>query len=837
MSGTEWRFTDGDGAERTVGTEELRASLASGKVPPSTLVWRDGMVEWQPAFTLPELSSAAIAAARPKSIPPGGRNEGGRSAPPPLPARKPRGVARTLTGIEPPDVLEAMGLGKRPTDSSEDSSQERRELAPLGDDDDWDSTDIIPKAPPLPRDVKLVAPRALSSSGINPKDDGKRTTLLGFGSGNRASRPPVGPAPRTPIRAPAPSPKVEAAKAGDQSGRSKPPPPPTRPKSVAPPPPRRLSKTLEIETKAAKSTEETKLANPNAARSGLRSKPPPAPPLKTKVSASAETPIAPSVADPKPKAQPRAPSSPTLNVAAAGLEPTALSTPAPVIEEAPKSSLAQEKTDLLVGVGAPPSETKPETSAAESKSDAPPRSRTLEMALDDHSVASQKNPAPPEVPAAKPEKSEKKRSPSAVPAEPRRQKLDRETTDATAAKDTTEVPSDRPRSKRKAKNAVEVPVRSVLGVSAAWVLGLIAFFFVGRVSGFKSAAKLPEAREGVSDAFLLQSPPPPVAAEAAKPKPIPCWSARRPMRYAASASKQVGFDMRAVGGSMLLGYAVDEKKAAALKIDPTTGKFEEVFKKDTENSVVRVTPLPQDGAFYVAEKGDVTFYPVTTGTPFYVSISKSSIGVTSAPDVAPKEIWATGSEDPIVAEQVLAVGDQFLLSFRQGNTVMGGYFGADGSAKTPLFKVVGSDGKSGKPRAGTNGQEVAIAFADKPADDAAWQIRLGRSAAGAPIESAPVLELPKGGPGGDAIAPDVVGLSNGRWLLMWTEGSAGERAIQAQTFDATFTPIGDPIALSPPAGNFGQAMLGVVGTYTDVAFLQAAEDGFELWGAVLQCDL
>ena len=88
-----------------------------------------------------------------------------------------------------------------------------------------------------------------------------------------------------------------------------------------------------------------------------------------------------------------------------------------------------------------------------------------------------------------------------------------------------------------------------------------------------------------------------------------------------------------------------------------------------------------------------------------------------------------------------------------------------------------------------------------------------------------------------SIAPDVVGLSNGRWLVMWTEGSAGERAIQAQTFDAAFAPIGDPIALSPPAGNFGQAMLGVVGTYTDVAFLQAADDGFELWGAVLQCDL
>lgn len=220
----------------------------------------------------------------------------------------------------------------------------------------------------------------------------------------------------------------------------------------------------------------------------------------------------------------------------------------------------------MVGVGAPPSETKPETSAAESKSDAPPRSRTLEMALDDHSVASQKNPAPPEVPAAKPEKSEKKRAPSAVPAEPRRQKLDRETTDATAAKDTTEVPSDWPRSKRKAKNAVEVPVRSVLGVSAAWVLGLIAFFFVGRVSGFKSAAKLPEAREGVSDAFLLQSPAAAGRGRGGEAEADPLL-----VGPTSDALRRLGVEAGRLrhargGGLDVLGYAVDEKKAAALAI-------------------------------------------------------------------------------------------------------------------------------------------------------------------------------------------------------------------------------------------------------------------------------
>ena len=95
--------------------------------------------------------------------------------------------------------------------------------------------------------------------------------------------------------------------------------------------------------------------------------------------------------------------------------------------------------------------------------------------------------------------------------------------------------------------------------------------------------------------------------------------------------------------------------------------------------------------------------------------------------------------------------------------------------------------------------------------------------------------MPEGGPGGRKIAPDIVGLADGRWLVMWTEGPAGGSAIRALTLSKDFQPIGDPIALSPPAGNFGQAVLEAVGDYTTVVFLQAGDEGFELWGAVLRC--
>jgi hypothetical protein len=71
--------------------------------------------------------------------------------------------------------------------------------------------------------------------------------------------------------------------------------------------------------------------------------------------------------------------------------------------------------------------------------------------------------------------------------------------------------------------------------------------------------------------------------------------------------------------------------------------------------------------------------------------------------------------------------------------------------------------------------------------------------------------------------------------MMWTEGAAGSRAVRAQTLAQDFTPLGDPIALSPPAGNFGQGVIGVVGAYAATVFLSRGASAFELWGAVLQC--
>jgi hypothetical protein len=112
---------------------------------------------------------------------------------------------------------------------------------------------------------------------------------------------------------------------------------------------------------------------------------------------------------------------------------------------------------------------------------------------------------------------------------------------------------------------------------------------------------------------------------------------------------------------------------------------------------------------------------------------------------------------------------------------------------------------------------------------------VGHAHSGSIPKQTTVIPLPKGGPGGDAFAPDIAGLADGRWVLVWTEGPPGGRAVRAQTLSPQFEPVGDPMALSPPAGNFGQGVLGVVGERATVVFLSKGSQSFELWGAVLTC--
>ena len=56
----QWYYGSSAGQNGPVEEGELRALIASGGVGPETLVWRDGMKDWLPLLSVPELQGDAV---------------------------------------------------------------------------------------------------------------------------------------------------------------------------------------------------------------------------------------------------------------------------------------------------------------------------------------------------------------------------------------------------------------------------------------------------------------------------------------------------------------------------------------------------------------------------------------------------------------------------------------------------------------------------------------------------------------------------------------------------------------------------------------------------------
>jgi hypothetical protein len=204
------------------------------------------------------------------------------------------------------------------------------------------------------------------------------------------------------------------------------------------------------------------------------------------------------------------------------------------------------------------------------------------------------------------------------------------------------------------RDAVEVPLTSLVAASAVWIVGLVAFFFAGRLTGHQSAAKLAPVKAGVGTSYLVYG-----ASRSAPPEPTelkPCWVTRQPTRWLPSASRSIPFDMRAGSDSMELGLAVDEHEALGLVIDPRSGKFEEKLRKRSDKEIVRVMPMGQNEGFLVSEEGGRTILPVGTSPRLFVVLGKDAIGASDSVENEPTTIWPLEGDDTTTAESVLQAG-------------------------------------------------------------------------------------------------------------------------------------------------------------------------------------
>jgi hypothetical protein len=177
--------------------------------------------------------------------------------------------------------------------------------------------------------------------------------------------------------------------------------------------------------------------------------------------------------------------------------------------------------------------------------------------------------------------------------------------------------------------------------------------------------------------------------------------------------------------------------------------------------------------------------------------------------------------------------------FRRRGGIFGGVVGKDRAPRGGLTQIAGAgapDGSPvGSPTLAVSGSTLAVAFADRASASEPWSLRIGSSPVGSFPAQTTAFAVPPGGPGGAAIAPTLAGLADGRFLLAWTEGSGGSHDVRAQTLSADMKPIGTAFSVSHSGGNAGQGAAAVSAGKGLVAYLALTDRSYEVWGAGVDC--
>jgi hypothetical protein len=287
---------------------------------------------------------------------------------------------------------------------------------------------------------------------------------------------------------------------------------------------------------------------------------------------------------------------------------------------------------------------------------------------------------------------------------------------------------------------------------------------------------------------------------------------------------------------LAIGFAESEAVGIGVTLDPATLDFEQAFKSPAGAKVVGVSPIKGTPGFAVDRENAALGMPHTINgsTPFVVGFSPTGYS-RQVGTGQPELVWSEVARDKATELRVAsAEGTGHALSFRNANVIRIGWLKPDGSKLTSLGTIDAGSARVGNPSIGQNGKNILVAFAAKEGESA-WTIQLASSKVGELPSKSKTFSIPAGGPGGDTIAPVVGGLSNGRWLVQWTEGGAGERTVRAVTLNDSLEPVGEPLRISAPGKEAGQGEIGVVGENAAAFHLVKADKGYELWATALSC--
>ena len=147
-------------------------------------------------------------------------------------------------------------------------------------------------------------------------------------------------------------------------------------------------------------------------------------------------------------------------------------------------------------------------------------------------------------------------------------------------------------------------------------------------------------------------------------------------------------------------------------------------------------------------------------------------------------------------------------------------------------------GRTGVPSVAVSGDDWLVVYADRFDAAGPWSLRLfGGKLGGAGGASAPkTFDLPKAEASDGAIAPALVSLGRGAFLLAWTGGPASAHQVRAQVIDGAGVPAGEAFDVSERGANAGQARGAVNAAGRGALVYFAAKDtDYELLAAPIAC--
>lgn len=289
-----------------------------------------------------------------------------------------------------------------------------------------------------------------------------------------------------------------------------------------------------------------------------------------------------------------------------------------------------------------------------------------------------------------------------------------------------------------------------------------------------------------------------------------------------------------------VGFAATRSQAAGIVVDLAQLDASSVFDEARERPVLGVTPVSAEPLTFNADRDDGALkMPHSLDTTPRSALGYTSEGLAkSVASGAPELVWPMTQQVATEPRVAHAGSGAYAIALRQGGlsgNILSGWLSSELKPISELTPVAAGAKWVGSPAVAARDSAMVVAFASRDSEGEAWRIRLGRAEARRPVEGVMVHATPKEGLGNGAIAPTLAPFGKDRWVLQWTQGSAGQYRVYVQELGPDLRPLGAPVAASPKGASAG---LGAVRARDENAlsvFVLTVGGRDELWGASVTC--